>query len=339
MSPQPGGCIEKQWEISSQDITETFHVFVDKNDLIAESNETNNYGTVNLMLSPDLSVLPEWITMTSTSQGTIQIEVRACNNGSAVANNVSIYVYENNSACGFGGNLIASQFAAVSLTSGQCTNVTFSWDAPSGLHNLSVVIESSDVDVDMSNNIACLPLLISPSPDLVVTENDVSISTNASGNLVLDIRLRNTGSTDANLVTVEIYNASIEYTSPNPYMTINPNKIGEAIVPVIPAGSYTDLSITTSLIPATGKRYTVYVVIDPENAINESNEGNNIAQLAYGGSSADVNGDSVVNFNDLIAVLNAILTSSHSPQFDVNGDSVVNFNDLIAVLNAILTGG
>jgi subtilase family serine protease len=338
LSPQPGSCVEKQWEVSPQDVTETLFVFVDMNNLITESNETNNFREVNLLLSPDLKILPEWVSMTSTSEGTVQIDVKVCNNGSATANNVSILIYENNSGCWFSGNIIASQYG-VSLTAGQCTNVSFSWDTSSGMHNLSIVVNSSDLDIDISNNIACIPLLISPSPDLVVTEKDVSMSTNASGNLVLNIRVRNTGSTDANLVTVEIYNSSIEYTSPNPYITINPNKIGETILPVVPAGGYIDISITTSLIPATGKKYKVYVVIDRENAIIESNEDNNIAQLAYGGNPADVNGDTVVNFSDLIAVLNAILSGLNTPQYDVNGDTVVNFSDLIAVLNAILAGG
>jgi hypothetical protein len=53
----------------------------------------------------------------------------------------------------------------------------------------------------------------------------------------------------------------------------------------------------------------------------------------------DVDGNNVINFNDLIGVLNLILAGAYDPAADVDGNNIVNFNDLIAVLNAILTSG
>ena len=49
---------------------------------------------------------------------------------------------------------------------------------------------------------------------------------------------------------------------------------------------------------------------------------------------ADINGDGVVNFADLNALLGSFGDSGDALPADVNGDGVVNFADLNAVLTA-----
>jgi hypothetical protein len=51
----------------------------------------------------------------------------------------------------------------------------------------------------------------------------------------------------------------------------------------------------------------------------------------------DLDGDGDVDFNDLIAELNLILTGNYNSAGDVDGDGDIDFNDLIRVLNTILT--
>jgi aspartate 1-decarboxylase len=50
----------------------------------------------------------------------------------------------------------------------------------------------------------------------------------------------------------------------------------------------------------------------------------------------DVDGSGTVDFNDLVAVLNLILSGSYDPAADLDGSGTVDFNDLVAVLNIIL---
>lgn len=52
-------------------------------------------------------------------------------------------------------------------------------------------------------------------------------------------------------------------------------------------------------------------------------------------SYGDVTGDGYVNFDDLVAVQNLILSQQYDQRADVNGDGVVNFDDLTAILNYI----
>ncbi len=54
---------------------------------------------------------------------------------------------------------------------------------------------------------------------------------------------------------------------------------------------------------------------------------------------ADLDNNGKVDFNDLIATLNLILSHSYNSEADIDGNGVINFNDLIGVLNAILAGG
>ncbi len=85
---------------------------------------------------------------------------------------------------------------------------------------------------------------------------------------------------------------------------------------------------------STLKEYTTAVVDMPGVCFN----GIEIEAVNSSSISGDMNNDGKVNFNDLIAVLNIILSNQYNPAADLNHDGKVNFNDLIAVLNIILAG-
>jgi len=51
-----------------------------------------------------------------------------------------------------------------------------------------------------------------------------------------------------------------------------------------------------------------------------------------GSPGADINGDGVVDFNDVLALLNCY--QGGLPCADINGDGVIDFNDILAFLNA-----
>jgi|GEM_PF-4345150 hypothetical protein len=54
-------------------------------------------------------------------------------------------------------------------------------------------------------------------------------------------------------------------------------------------------------------------------------------------ATGDLDSNGKVDFNDLIATLNLILTGKYRAVADMNADGCIDFNDLIAVLNRILT--
>jgi hypothetical protein len=51
-----------------------------------------------------------------------------------------------------------------------------------------------------------------------------------------------------------------------------------------------------------------------------------------GGPRADINGDGVVDFNDVLAFLNCF--QNGLPCADINGDGVLDFSDILIFLNA-----
>jgi len=50
----------------------------------------------------------------------------------------------------------------------------------------------------------------------------------------------------------------------------------------------------------------------------------------------DVNGDSVINVQDIILVVNMILSSDNSSSGDINSDGIVNVLDIVQLVNLIL---
>ncbi len=52
----------------------------------------------------------------------------------------------------------------------------------------------------------------------------------------------------------------------------------------------------------------------------------------------DLNGDGKITFDDLICLLNLLLSGQYDPAGDMNGDNKITFDDLIALLNEILSG-
>jgi len=52
--------------------------------------------------------------------------------------------------------------------------------------------------------------------------------------------------------------------------------------------------------------------------------------------SGDINGDSIVNIQDIILLINIILSGEVTDSADINGDGTVNILDVVQVINIIL---
>ena len=53
--------------------------------------------------------------------------------------------------------------------------------------------------------------------------------------------------------------------------------------------------------------------------------------------SGDVNGDATVNVQDIILIVNSILSGQINPSGDINGDGLLNILDVVQVTNIILS--
>jgi hypothetical protein len=74
----------------------------------------------------------------------------------------------------------------------------------------------------------------------------------------------------------------------------------------------------------------------------QSGPSNTACAIAEGdqGQPGDVNGDSTINVQDLILVVNMVLGNSE-PNYslaDLNGDGIINILDIITLVNMILGG-
>ena len=50
----------------------------------------------------------------------------------------------------------------------------------------------------------------------------------------------------------------------------------------------------------------------------------------------DVNGDALVNVQDVVLVVNLVLSASYDSAADLNSDGIINVLDIVQVVNIIL---
>jgi hypothetical protein len=56
------------------------------------------------------------------------------------------------------------------------------------------------------------------------------------------------------------------------------------------------------------------------------------------GYQGDVTGDGNINFDDLISILNLVLSKEYDSLADLDSDGDVDFSDIVSVLNLIISG-
>ncbi len=98
----------------------------------------------------------------------------------------------------------------------------------------------------------------------------------------------------------------------------------------LPLGKEHTILVSPEFYTLTVRNIPVYQWV--KDAIN----GNPVDAVAVLG---DMNGDGKVTFDDLIGVLNTILSHGYNVNVDTNMDGKIDFNDLIGVLNILLAGG
>lgn len=248
--------------------TGTLTATADPDNALAEAQEGNNTAarTVTVTpLKPDLSVLSPDVTHTPESPGSGQsVTVRATlkNMGTVTAQNVQVALKR--------GEEVLSTRSKTSLAPGDYYAASFSWTLPAATYSpvaLSVVVDpgNSVDELDETNNQA-EHVLIPAKPDLSVVDAEITSTPAAplaGEDVRLTIKLRNLGAAKASGVMLRVLRDS--------------DVLSQQTVSSISAGSSTTRYVTWD-IPADlpGER-TFKIAVDPDNAIPETDETNNLA--------------------------------------------------------------
>jgi subtilase family serine protease len=227
---------------------------VDKDNWIAESDETNNERTVTVVTAaPDLIIEAIiWSPETPSESDYVTFTVTITNQGSGRADHSYVAYYIDD-------DFLAS--ASVNATDpGATVNMTFTWIAQAGTHAVRAVADYNDklAESDETNNemvVAFSPL----APDLVIESIVWSPEGPSIGDEVaFTVTVKNQGSGGAVPSRVHFY--------------VGGSFIGYQDVPEMDAGA---TATTTFTWTAQAGLHAIRALVDPDDEVTESDETNN----------------------------------------------------------------
>jgi subtilase family serine protease len=245
----------------------TVFVIADPTDLIAESNETNNFGSrpIDVLepLLPDLLVASALPTIEHPKGGqTIEIEVLVRNTGASGAPATILELRDNNS---FVGSTVIPPLGPTGAF-----RTRLSWTAPPVSQDTTRVLtatvdpEAKVNETAKANNALSRAVLVGaePLPDLRLTPSSLLLSTNFpldNQTVTVYAELENVGSLEARDVIVGFLQDGVEFS--------------RAVVPLVAPGF--GGRAETQWNPRAGIR-ALAAVADPGGSIRESDESNNV---------------------------------------------------------------
>ncbi len=250
-------CVSVTWV--AEPGTHNIYVVIDPLNSISELDETNNIAYNTISISPDLSVSPTDITFSNNNPlvgEQITIYATIHNQGGTSAENILVHFYCNEIQIG-------SQTISL-LDANDYATVSIDWTATTLYNNITVIIDPSNkiAEWNEENNIAYT--MISILPDLQATQISLSDRDLMPGESVtITAEIQNIGHADASGVLVEFFDG-------NPY--INGTQIYSETIDLTMGGTHTSSFVWT---PLQGI-HQVFVVVDGENLIPESDETNNL---------------------------------------------------------------
>jgi subtilase family serine protease len=257
-------------------------VIADPNNGISECDKANNAVSLPVYVSAgwlDLGVAAEdVVTPVSIPEGRqAEIVTTVRNSGTLPAENVLVRLYAGNPNAG-GKQIGADQVIPVIAAGGTAT-VRYSWDTlgSQGVTYLYVLVDPAGTiaDANRGNNTAIREAFVTPAdkPDLLIAAEDLIVtpaSPREGDTLSVSVDVHNRGTATGN-VKVALYNG-------NP--ATGGVKTGEtSILQTIPFGGTARATLAMDTVGLAGA-LTLFVKIDPDNAINESDEANNQASRA-----------------------------------------------------------
>ncbi|WP_375415731.1 CARDB domain-containing protein [uncultured Hymenobacter sp.] len=250
---------------------------------VNESNEGNNVAAVSITVTPpaiDLTIQQAVVNPLNTAAGnSISLSCAILNQGNAPASSSSVGFYlSTNTTLDANDQLLTSQF-------GTALSPPYSSDrygtaavppgtAPGTYYILFVADYQNQVgETNEANNVAAVSITVSPAGvDLLITQEQLYQSTVVAGNSVqMNCAISNQGNTQASSSVAGFYLSSNQTfdaadlllsTAQGGSLSANQSSTRYAI-PAIPAGT------------APGSYYVLFVA-DPQNAVMEINEANNV---------------------------------------------------------------
>lgn len=266
-SISPGGSATTTFSWVAQAGSHSIKAVVDPENKIIESNEGNNENTVNFIGTPSDLIISDIVwNPTSPSVGSsTTITVTINNQGAGNALGTYVYYYIDGSKVDYD--------SINSLSSGGSATSTFSWIVQPGSHSIKAVIdpENKVTESDESNNEKTVDFTGTPS-DLTVSDivwNPTNPPVGSSATFTVSIKNQGSGDALGTYVYYFIDGSKIDYDSINSLSS---------------GGSTTS---TFSWIVKPGN-HSIKAIIDPENKISESNEGNNENTVNFIGIPSDL---------------------------------------------------
>ncbi len=284
-----------------------FYISADPDNLIHESNETNN--TVIKVLSPISNYDFEIISLTVSSASvdffqdvTLSSGIR--NNGTLDAFNVHIQYFIDDPATG----ALDIASTTMDIPAGTTINNDVTWRTSKAGDDMTVTVMADPFDsipeLSETNNTASILLSVIPStePNLTVSHEDMVITPVPAlegGSVNISALIKNEGFSSASDIRVDVYNGV-----PGQGGAL----IGTGTITFLPAGESETVAVDWTDIAGSGEKI-VYVQVDPEGLITEITEDDNTDFAAI----------QVLSLPDLVISAGAITFDPPAPK---EGDTV-----------------
>jgi len=248
---------------------------VDYNDSIKEGNERDNEYSyhLNVFTRLDLVVYPQDIKIEPVipeETDTIRVEFSVYNAGETSVSNATAAVYDGDPQ---NEGLLLVTFDFPFIGGGQYVSGAFLTMLPQGNHTLYVVADPDDIILESNetNNTATRSFNVTGlPPDLAINNNDITYtpaSPEEGDSVTILANIHNIGEGSATSIMVGVYEG-------------NPNaggiQIGSAFINFILSGRTQTIDIDWQTVGKEGNN-DMWVVIDPDNEIEETGKLNNIA--------------------------------------------------------------
>ena len=288
---------------------------------VAETNETNNVSTTTLqVVAPgvDLSISQAYLAQYSTAPGNnLGTSCYIQNTGNTTASSSTVGYYLSTNQVFDASDVLLLTSPGYALGAGQYFS---RYDSPlipvgtaPGSYYVLFVADPSNVvaETNEANNVASQPLqIVAPSIDLTISQAYVYPSTTAAGNTVnVNCYVQNLGNATASSSTIGYY------LSTNQVLDASDVLLRTTTGGTLGAGQYSS-RYEYPVVPASTApgNYYVLFVADPQNAVAETNEANNVASAALLVVAPGI---------DLLIQQSYLSASSVTPGFAVNGSCYI----------------